>query len=471
MALESLKKFNISLTSNDGKRLLVFEAASANSDISLIDYQLKMLSHNPQGYIIPAEILRLDNTVSIAFNVSTLIPISELLKNKISINIIWNTLYEMVTNIIDSRKLLLFERNFVLDEEFIYIDGSNKIKLLYLPVATKEEQPNEYLENFILRFLSRVTHIIPEGDECFRRTTALVKSDNFNLDTLHGLLRNYLLQKNQQSNNPLIEPCNVKQSNVSEKDTYDKRSSLLMRTLGVFLLSQVAIAGISVAAERYMDKAGLSQISRYLPIVVFIMCAEYAIYRLFLQTRISAAKEITQVDSGSSTLPNPVKANDSYAANDSQPLPPDIEGKSIALPNNQSSMQSDNHSIDSDKRDLSKSRDSTIFSDETTLLGYTGDLKAWLQHDNEGELLMTELKEGSFLIGRSVDLADMVIPAISVGRIHARIITRDDDFYLIDEDSKNGTFINNIKIDPKREYQLKNDDIITFANMEYTFIK
>jgi len=39
-----------------------------------------------------------------------------------------------------------------------------------------------------------------------------------------------------------------------------------------------------------------------------------------------------------------------------------------------------------------------------------------------------------------------------------------------DLNSKNGTFVNGVRIAANTEYEIKNNDKITFANSEYVFI-
>ena len=67
------------------------------------------------------------------------------------------------------------------------------------------------------------------------------------------------------------------------------------------------------------------------------------------------------------------------------------------------------------------------------------------------------------------DSVDYYIPNKAVGKIHAKFIIKDGSFYLIDLESKNGTYINNTKLNPNVMYEVKDGFKITFANSSYMF--
>jgi len=68
-----------------------------------------------------------------------------------------------------------------------------------------------------------------------------------------------------------------------------------------------------------------------------------------------------------------------------------------------------------------------------------------------------------------VDLSDEDINS-KVSRIHARIIKKDEGFYLEDMGSKNGTFLNReYKLVDKNMYKIKNNDEIIIGNIFFRF--
>lgn len=86
----------------------------------------------------------------------------------------------------------------------------------------------------------------------------------------------------------------------------------------------------------------------------------------------------------------------------------------------------------------------------------------------EGEIILIVKPE--FTLGRLESQVDYVIRNSAVGKVHAQIITRESSYFIKDLNSKNGTCINDIKIDSNEEYRIEDNDRITLANSEYIFM-
>lgn len=56
-----------------------------------------------------------------------------------------------------------------------------------------------------------------------------------------------------------------------------------------------------------------------------------------------------------------------------------------------------------------------------------------------------------------------------VSRLHAKIVFEAGDFYIIDLNSTNATYINGQKIRPQQAYSLRNGDIIELGNYKLSF--
>lgn len=75
-----------------------------------------------------------------------------------------------------------------------------------------------------------------------------------------------------------------------------------------------------------------------------------------------------------------------------------------------------------------------------------------------------------FNVGKDRKLNDYVIDSNIVSRQHAQIFKIGDEYYLIDFDSKNGTFLNEKQIKSGEKFQIYNQDKIRFADKEVVFI-
>jgi serine phosphatase RsbU (regulator of sigma subunit)/pSer/pThr/pTyr-binding forkhead associated (FHA) protein len=78
------------------------------------------------------------------------------------------------------------------------------------------------------------------------------------------------------------------------------------------------------------------------------------------------------------------------------------------------------------------------------------------------------LDKDVMVLGRQAT-CDIVIPVTSVSREHAKITSSNGDFFLHDNESRNGTFLNNNRVDAKlSEAPLRNGDRIRICDVEFT---
>jgi FHA domain/Domain of unknown function (DUF6382) len=74
-----------------------------------------------------------------------------------------------------------------------------------------------------------------------------------------------------------------------------------------------------------------------------------------------------------------------------------------------------------------------------------------------------------FKIGRDPEQADYASNNKVVGRIHAELVTSDGEYFLIDKHSKNGSYLNGVKLSPNERTKIKHEDRIKLANQEFVF--
>lgn len=98
-----------------------------------------------------------------------------------------------------------------------------------------------------------------------------------------------------------------------------------------------------------------------------------------------------------------------------------------------------------------------------------GSKEAYLQmHRTKSKF---QLDCDSFTIGREPGLVDLCIPDnLSISRHHATIKRKGSDYYIVDNDSLNYSFVNNLKVKPGTEMKLKNRDKIMLGDEAFVFI-
>jgi len=106
--------------------------------------------------------------------------------------------------------------------------------------------------------------------------------------------------------------------------------------------------------------------------------------------------------------------------------------------------------------------------DETVVLvrGETGIYTPYLIRVSNNQRI--DILKRVFKVGKDKRYADYIIDDnAAISRAHAEFMIKDGKIYLTDEDSLNGTYVNGEKLISQQEKELKNEDVILFADEEY----
>lgn len=75
------------------------------------------------------------------------------------------------------------------------------------------------------------------------------------------------------------------------------------------------------------------------------------------------------------------------------------------------------------------------------------------------------------VIGKKQEIVDLVIPFNKmISRKHCRVTNIKGSFYINDEGSANGTFVNGIRLSPGQKIQINRGDIIRLANSDFQIV-
>lgn len=97
------------------------------------------------------------------------------------------------------------------------------------------------------------------------------------------------------------------------------------------------------------------------------------------------------------------------------------------------------------------------------------DYSTYILFKENGAFRRVDINSKKFVVGRLFDSVDCFINDNAVSKKHAQIVLKNNKKYLIDLNSSNGTFLNGVKIETEKYYELRNNDKITFANVESIF--
>ncbi len=81
------------------------------------------------------------------------------------------------------------------------------------------------------------------------------------------------------------------------------------------------------------------------------------------------------------------------------------------------------------------------------------------------------LTEPIVTVGRSQRLSDVFVNHENLSKSHFQIIHREGVFYIIDLDSTNKTYKNDQMLEPRKEYEVLNNDLIRASDLIFKFLK
>lgn len=117
----------------------------------------------------------------------------------------------------------------------------------------------------------------------------------------------------------------------------------------------------------------------------------------------------------------------------------------------------------------------TFNEEDTTVLSAVEDNECGEEEIVHAHLILCsngdriDINKDIFVIGKSIQKADYVIDNQSVSRAHLSIIFKAGSFFAKDLSSLNGSFVNDVKINPEEETEIKNEDVIKLADAEMKF--
>jgi pSer/pThr/pTyr-binding forkhead associated (FHA) protein len=79
------------------------------------------------------------------------------------------------------------------------------------------------------------------------------------------------------------------------------------------------------------------------------------------------------------------------------------------------------------------------------------------------------INKNKFIIGRLDGMVDYTIPDNTIGKLHAKIVCREEGCFMKDLNSKNGTYINGSRLTCNEEYEIRDNYRIRFSSYEYIF--
>lgn len=267
---------------------------------------------------------------------------------------------------------------------------------------------------------------------------------------------------------------------ISEKDTFDlKQAKKRFMLLQVFALAALIIC---IFGRIFIDKSGGISSKNILTFVIVVTLTEWILYReLYVNGRYSkksrdkksanAKKNTGEKTIVRAEIPQrpelPIQKPSNQEA--LRPVPSRQQFSEPVLKSIEEpvyTQQSRPYSMYNRDEDTDIGSETEFWSE-----GIGDGTPAYLEYFDNGRLsrILVDSLNG-IVVGRLKQQVDFEVKSPRVGKVHARFFCQDGQYYVVDINSKNGTYINGsrTRIESNIPYPLHDKDRITLADSEFT---
>lgn len=399
-------------------------------------YSLKMLINNNVSGILLLELRIIDNRKCYYYNITSKQSLSNLIeKGLINQLKIKELIIEIIQIMEKTQEYLLLEDEFILNPEYIYLDNNSfKVSLCYLPgyksnIKQQFCQLIEYFMNKInykdkdtVLLIYSLYQVSREEDCTFKKIYAILneKIDEEINEEVHEKIEPILNEKEKQQ--PIFMEEKIEDEVEVEKYSIKATMISIFSILFCFTIFIILIKSGFLINDGKRDFVNVAIVS-----IIFI-CLEGIVLNKIWKPENKIAK---------------VKNRKNYIIVNKKGK--DIKEKQI------------------DKFDKEETELLTNYSSPAEQSVFLQSL----ERENKENIKLTSFP---FLIGKLKENVDYSLNYYGISRIHAKIENYGKEYYIIDLNSTNGTYINGNRIESNKKQRIELGDEIAFAQIKYQFL-
>ena len=475
----TLMKYTYETTDNSS-----YVAATFSDGEKIDNNQLEILSNTDLKNIIKPNIRFIDKKVVISYNITSKISLEQATaKRKIPKNGFINIIEGAVSALEDIEKHGLFNSCMVFDEENVYVKaGTYEPSFVYLPCSA-QNVGMEPLKKFLLSLVmnSKIERI-NDGfiqilfdtlnnpnlctndlrELCNEQTKGRMSAAKLSKNARFSVITPTMIDSESEILGNICKKSESKshklQDNLQDNQP-DKKQETAKRKPNkhIFFILQVVIAGLItvIAKSGFFDNTdGTLNITYLLGIILALGVADFVVYReLFIND-----KSVNDENNDNSTLTDSASDKDYLMtseekvsdSSEAHPTPSPIHDAPKSLEQIYAGAQG------------SEFDDTDLLDDEISC--------AHLEFFENGIFKKIKLDNDVIRVGKLSSQCDYAISNSKISKIHAEFIVREDEYFVKDCNSTNGTYINGStqRIASNVEYQIYDGYRITLANVEMT---
>jgi hypothetical protein len=436
-----------------------------DNDVKLVNHQTEIICQNPSPAFVPFQIRRENENLNIYYNITSKISLAQYLnRKKLSKKELLDLLKNITKNLMLHANYLLDLSSFIIHLDYIYINPATaEVSLVYIPVSCERDTMEVYI-SFLKDLVVNSANVIDNAsDNYLQRILNYLKSDVFNLSDFNRLivdLRDFgeLDEPISRSAKEYCEKpasyetesgCNSAIA-INHKEKAKTGSGVDNKILNIVLLQLLIIIAAVLACLLMLSRSAGDTISIAGVLIIAAALDVLAMKRITgrkIRQTADDKKQETVSDNRHLEQKEVKRSADAYNTVQRREL---IYGKS-------------RYQTDSSVPDVLKAND-TIMISEVPKVSHP-----YLESVGARNIERVIINKNKFVIGRLGSMVDYIVQGSTVGKLHAEISVNEGVYYIKDLNSKNGTYINGVRIPSNKECEIKRDDRIKFSNFEYVF--
>lgn len=456
-------KFSVLYENNSTSNYLVLRTAGG----TLINYQAQMLLNNRISGLPNFNINYIGEEINCFYNITSKCSLSSFMSRKrFSRNEFLVTMLNITNNICNLRNYLLYDHNILLDEKYIFVEPEkSEIFFVYLPFSCCK---NDIKAFFMKLMVELVKFNGEDSDNYIQKLLEATKDELFSLANLKLLIENLLGEEikgqvptgtdgnvegvyqihaeklasdNVKTKGKQVFPKGtIKNPELPAKSRNKRRENDCFKPVTFYLCQPVLfILFILTVTSNFTRESENPRMTATILIIIFVS-VDILIFRMLKEKGNAAEKEningvLEFISDKMKSRPKPL-------------IPEKTAGEHL-------------------KKEI-RPPAGNKYKGETEIIKKSEVKEVPCLKELDGDAVIV-LDKKSLLIGRMEGFVDYVISNGAVGRIHAEILNENGELYIMDCNSRNGTFLNDSRIMPNTKISMNNSDVVRFANKEFVF--
>ena len=422
----------------------------AEREIDMDSYPIRMLLGNEIASLVPCRIQAVDGGRVFCYDIGSR-ETAEVcfMKQKLGREAIRFLMQGIIQVIQDMQAFLLDVNQLVIQPEMLYYDKEkNGLQFCYFPGY--DHQIQEQIRNFLEQILPLIDHgepgAVAMGYGMYQKAT----EKSFQLEQLKEYLYKEEEEEKEQNQKEVKAEFVEEEPKVKQEEMTDDEKvpwdTLIFSCIWTVLL-------LGICCLRFLGYLDFLTVPMILGIFIFVMsavCINAFLWKKQNKKNSGCGKGWTESSALQASIQWPGKSEVDTG-----------QVQKIYQEEQQKQKTVQPEETEADSRPLS-------LDDTQPLPTIKVPVNAWLISKEAEKRPDIELTGDLTVIGKTEEV-DVQIPLPTVSRVHAKVWRDEEQYYIKDLNSKNGTFVNGSQISGKNNCRIVPGDEVYFADAGYTF--